>query len=63
MSRVTHDIECQKCGFAGKVLDDVIICPECGRSVEGQAISVELLAELIRDFKESMDMPSGEKKN
>ena len=44
-------------------MDDVIICPECGRSVEGQAISVELLAELIRDFKESMDMPSGEKKN
>ncbi len=53
MSRSTHDIECQitkgGCGYKGKVVDDSIVCPKCGRSVEGRAITGdELEAMLVR---------------
>ena len=48
MSRATHDYECSKCHAQGKVSDDVITCPECGESIEGQSITGEALAELIK---------------
>ncbi|HKC04413.1 MAG TPA: hypothetical protein VKC54_00910 [Patescibacteria group bacterium] len=43
MSRSTHDIECRSCHYQGKVPDDVIHCPKCGKSVEGQPVSPEIL--------------------
>lgn len=43
MSRSTHDIECGSCHYQGKVPDDVIHCPKCGKSVEGQPVSPEIL--------------------
>lgn len=46
MSRATHDIECFNCGFQGKVVDDSIVCPQCGKSVEGQPLTPELIAEI-----------------
>lgn len=48
MSRSTHDFECSSCGKQGKVPDDLIICPECGKSIEGQAITGEVLMELTK---------------
>jgi len=50
MSRATHDFECSSCRAVGKVCDDVITCPECGKSIEGQAITGEALQALIRKF-------------
>ncbi len=46
MSRATHDIECKSCGYQGKVVDDSLLCPECGESVEGQALTGEALEAL-----------------
>lgn len=46
MSRATHDIECFECGYQGKVVDDSIVCPECGASVEGRPLTPELIAEI-----------------
>ncbi len=47
MSRASHDFECPNCHVQGKVADDVIRCPECGESIEGQAITGEALEALI----------------
>jgi len=51
MSRATHDIECFSCGYQGKVVDDSIVCPKCGESVEGQALTGEALEALLIKIK------------
>jgi len=51
MSRATHDFECQKCHAQGKVSYDVIKCPECGESIEGQAITGEALEALLERIR------------
>jgi hypothetical protein len=55
MSRSTHDIECFKekggCGYQGKVVDDSIICPKCGKSVEGQPLTGEVLETLLAKIR------------
>lgn len=47
MSRVTHDTECNSCGYQGKVIDDCLLCPKCFESIEGRAITGEELEALF----------------
>jgi anaerobic ribonucleoside-triphosphate reductase len=55
MSRSTHDIECNDCGYKGKVVDDSIVCPKCGMSVEGQPITGAVLAAMIAKIKSKQE--------
>jgi hypothetical protein len=47
MSRATHDAGCQNCGFQGKVNDEAITCPECGQSIEGVALTGDVLEAML----------------
>ena len=51
MSRTTHDFECSECGAKGKIVDDAIFCPKCGRSIEGQVITGDALEAMFAKFR------------
>lgn len=60
MSRATHDIECQKerggCGYKGKVVDDSVVCPKCGVSVEGVALTGDALEAMMLRIKNRQEL-------
>ncbi len=66
MSRATHDFECFGCGAKGKIPDDVITCPECGASIEGQPVTGEayeaLKAKIVEKREIRIVLPSKEAK-